>query len=311
MKTMYRSFGQRQSSAAPLWRALLLAGAGLGLLGGASGAEVRKDAGTEEFGMSHKELVVAVEKVESVIAQCMRAQGFEYLAVDYDTVRKGMSADKKLPGVSESEFVDRYGFGVATLYTGRPPQLESGYSPGKLGLGERNVAIYKGLSAPDQVAYSRALFGPNPDATFATSLERENFARVGGCTRKGVEQVFTPEQLGTSYYNPKDEQINKDPRMKAALRKYAEGMRKLGFDYSHPDQVEPDVRKRLEVLTQGQSILADRLSSEQRGALKELQNYERRVAKKNRELVEALIEPVEEQIAKEMFARAGNKTGNK
>jgi hypothetical protein len=279
--------------------------------GGASGADVRKDAGTEEFGMSHKELVMSVEKVEGLIAQCMRGQGFEYIAVDYDTVHKGMNADKNLPGLSEEEFTEKYGFGVSTLYTGRPPQLETGYSPAKVGLGERNVAIYKGLSAADQVAYSRALFGQNPDATFATSLERENFARAGGCTRKGVEQVFTPEQLAASYYNPKDEQINKDPRMKAALRKYADGMRKLGFDYSHPDQVEVDVRKRLDVLTQGQSIPADSLSPEQRTALKALQNYELRVAKKNLDMVEALIEPVEEQIAKEMFTRAGNKTGNK
>lgn len=281
------------------------------VVGSAGGAETPQSEGTEEFGMSHKELVMAVEKVEGLIAQCMRAQGFEYLAVDYDTVRKSMSADKSLPGLSEAEFIDKYGFGVATLYTGQPPQLESGYSPGKLGLGERNVAIYKGLPGADQVAYSRALFGPNPDATFAISLERENFARVGGCTREGVARVFTPEQLATSYYNPKDDLINKDPRMKAALRKYAQGMRRLGFDYSHPDQVEPDVRKRLEVLTQGQLILVERLSPEQQAALKALQNYERRVAKKSHELVEVLIEPVEEQIAKEMFARAGNKTGNK
>ncbi|MEO8117884.1 MAG: hypothetical protein ABI606_01005 [Rhodoferax sp.] len=277
--------------------------------GSASGAEVRKDAGTEEFGMSHKELVTSVEKVEGLIALCMRAQGFEYLAVDYDTVRRGMSADKNLPGLSETDFTEKYGYGVSTLYTGRPPQLETGYSPAKVGLGERNVAIYKGLSAADQVAYSRALFGQNPDATFATSLERENFARAGGCTRKAVEQIFTPEQLAASYYNPKDEQINRDPRMKAALRKYADGMRKLGFDYTHPDQIEADVRKRLDALTQGQSIPADRLSAEQRTALRALQDYERRVAKKNLELVEALIDPVEEQIAKEMFTRAGNKTG--
>lgn len=294
-------------------RLIQLAGIALLLLvntDSARSALAAKDAGTEEFGMSHKELVMAVEKVEGLIAQCMRSQGFEYIAADYDTVRRGMTADKNLPGVGEAEFIEKYGFGVSTFYTGRPPQLETGYSPAKIGLGERNVAIYKGLSAADQVAYSRALFGPNPDATFATSLEHENFARIGGCTRKGVEQVFKPDELAASYYNPKDEQINKDPRMKAALRKYADGMRKQGFDYTHPDQVEADVRKRLDVLTQGQSIPADKLSTEQRKALADLQNYERRVAKKNQELVEAVIEPVEEQIAKEMFTRAGNKTGN-
>ena len=259
--------------------------------------------GKEEFGLSPRQLVQAVEKVEAEIARCMRGQGFEYIAVDYETVRKGMVADKSLPGVSEEEFVDKYGFGVSTLYTGLAPQLQTVYSPGKVGLGERNVSIYKSLSPASQVAYSRALFGQHADATFAISLERENFARTGGCTRKGVEQAFTPDQLTATYYNPKDALINKDPRMKAALRQYGEQMRKLGFDYAHPDDVEVDVRKRLDALTQGESIPLDKLSPEQLKALKTLQDYERRVARKNRELTEKLFDPVEEQIAKEMFAR--------
>ena len=262
-----------------------------------------KGAGTEEFGMTPRELVLAVEKVEALIAGCMREQGFDYLAVDYKTVRQGMSADKHLPGVSEEAFVEKYGFGIATLYTGRPPQLETGYSPGKAGLGERNVAIYQGLSPADQAAYSRALFGPNPDATFAISLERENFARTGGCTKKAVEQVFTPKQLDAGYYNPTNELINKDPRMKAALRQYAEQMKKRGYDYAHPDEVESDVRKRLDVITQGQTIAPEKMSPEQKKAFRSLQDYERRVAKINLEMAEKLFDPVEEKIMKEMFAR--------
>ena len=91
--------------------------------------------------------------------------------------------------------------------------------------------------------------------------------------------------------------------MKAALRQYAQQMRKLGFDYAHPDDVEADVRKRLDVLTQGESIPVDKMSPDQLKALKALQDYERRVAKKNQELVEKIFEPVEEQIGKEMFSR--------
>lgn len=260
-------------------------------------------AGTEEFGMSPRELVESVEKVEAAIARCMREQGFEYVAADYETVRNGMRADKRLPGVSEEEFIDRFGYGVATMYNGLPPQLQAGYSPGKVGLGERNVAIYQALPPASQVAYTRALFGRNPDATFAIALERENFSRVDGCTKTGVAQVFTAEQMAASYYNPTDAQINRDPRMQAALRKYAQEMRRAGFDYDHPDGVEPDVIKRLNALTQGQTIAPEQMSPDQRRALKELQDYERRVARKNFELVEKLFDPVEEQIAKEMFAR--------
>jgi hypothetical protein len=271
--------------------------------GAASGAENRKAEGTEEFGLSPKQLVESVEKVEGVISTCMREQGFAYVAVDYNTVRKGMAADKTLPGVTEEDFINKYGFGVSTLYTGQPPQLADGYSPGKVALGERNVENYKKLSAADQVAYNRALFGEDASATFAVGLETENFSRTGGCTRKAVEQVFPPEQVKSTFYNQKDALINKDQRMKSALGFYSREMNKAGFKYNHPDEVEADVRERLAALTTGGTVLVSKMSPEQRAAFKELQDYERRVAAKNFKLQKEVIEPVEERILEEMFAR--------
>lgn len=280
-------------------QAVMTAGAMLFSIGSASA----QGPGTEEFGLTTKQLVQNVEKVEALIAKCMREQGFEYVPADYITVRKGMAADKSMPGVSEEEFIGKYGFGVSTMYTGQPPQLAAGYNPGKEGLGERNIQIYKNLSPADQAAYNRALFGENTDATFAVGLETENFSRSSGCTRQAIEQVFEPEKLKASYYNPKDALINKDPRMKAALRKYAAEMRGDGFDYNHPDEVETDIRERLAALTSGGTILVEQMSPEQRAALEKLQDYERRVAAKNLKLQEELFDPVEEKIEKEMFAR--------
>ncbi len=273
------------------------------LLAGSAHAQAPPGMGTEEFGLTHAQLVQAVEKVETLISKCMRDQGFEYVAADYITVRKGMAADKNLPGLSEEEFINKYGFGVSTLYTGQPPQLAEGYSPAKVGLGERNVQIYKNLSPADQVAYNRTLFGENIGATFAVGLETENFSRTGGCTRKAIEQVFDPEQLKATYYNPKDALINKDPRMKAALRQYGAAMRKAGFEYDHPDEVEDDMRDRLAALTTGGTIRVEEMPPEQRAALKKLQDYERRVAAKNFKLQEEIFDPVEEKIEKELFAR--------
>jgi len=131
----------------------------------------------------------------------------------------------------------------------------------------------------------------------------ENFALIGGCTRKGVEQVFKPEELKATYYNPKDAAINKDPRMKAALRKYTAEMRKAGFDYAHPDDVEHDVRRRLAALTNGGTIPLDKMTPAQRVGLKALQDYERRVSVKNFELQEDVIDPVKERIEQELFSR--------
>ena len=233
----------------------------------------------------------------------MREQGFEYVAVDAETVRKGMAANKTLPGMSEEEFVEKYGFGVATTYSGRPPQLATGYNPAKVGLGARNVEIYRKLSPADQVAYNRALFGENTGATFAVGLEAEDFSQTGGCTRRSIEQVFQRDQLQANYYNPKDAIVNKHPRMKEALQAYAAEMRKAGFSYTHPDEVEPDIQDRLNALTSGGTVLVESMSAEQRAALKELQNYERRVAAKTFELQQEIIDPAEEKILEEMFAR--------
>jgi hypothetical protein len=268
-----------------------------------AGAQTTPSFGAEEFGMTRRELVQAIERGEELIAKCMQEQGFEYIPTDYSTLHAGMKADKAMPGLSEEEFINKYGFGVATMYTGQPAQLTSGYSPARVGLGERNVEIFKSLPAADQAAYNRALLGENPDATFAVALEAENLSITGGCTRKAIEQVFKPEQLKPSYYNPQNAFINNDPRMKAALRKFAAEMKKNGFDYNHPDDVEPDIRTRLAALTSNGTIPVEKMTPEQRAALRKLQDYERRVAAKAFELQEKLLTPVEEQIQQELFAR--------
>jgi hypothetical protein len=284
-----------------LFQAFVVAVMLFGILHDASADNVKP--GSEEFGVTMKELVQSIEKVEALIAQCMREQGFEYVAADFATIRKGMNADKILPGMNEDEFAEAYGFGLSTFYTGAAPQLAEGYSPGRIGLGNRNVQIFKSLSAADQAAYNRALLGENTDATFAVALEIENFSRCGGCTLKAIQQVFAPDQLKSTYVNPLDALIAKDPRMKAALRKYADAMHRVGFDYTHPDEVEPDIRQRLHAITGGGTIPLEKLAPDQTAALKKLQEDERRIAVLTIKLEEEHFEPVEEQIEEELFAR--------
>jgi hypothetical protein len=259
--------------------------------------------GTEEFGLSPRELVQAVEKSEELIARCMREQGFEYYAVDYNTVRDGMAADKRLPGLSEEEFIARHGFGISTLYTGLPPQLSTDYSPARIGLGQRNVQVFRKLSSADQVAYNRALLGDDVSTTFAVALEIEDLSRTGGCTRKAVEQVFKPDQLKSTHYNPQDALIRKDPRMKAAIGFWQREMKKSGFEYAHPDDIEPDLRNRLNALTEGGKLLVSKMPPDKKTALRALQDFERAVAIKSFKMQEEVLDPVEERIQKELFSR--------
>ena len=269
--------------------------------GTAAGEAAAALPGTEEFGLSREELVTRIEAVEGLIAGCMSEAGFEYVAADYDTTRQGMVADKSLPGLSEEEFITQYGYGISTLYTGLGPQASDTSTPAKIGLGERNVGIFSNLSPADQVAYNRALFGENEDATFAVALEAEDFSRTGGCTRAAIEQVFAPEQLSITYANPLDALIEQDPRMITAFGEYADCIREAGFDYTHPEQIEIDIRSRLDAITGGDPL--DVLSADATAALTELQGEERAVAQVAFGCEEEILTPVEEQIQRELFAR--------
>ena len=257
--------------------------------------------GTEEFGLSERDLVEKIEAVEALIAKCMREHGFQYIAADYKTVRKGMAADKTLPGLSEKGFIARHGYGISTFYTGKPPQLADGYNPGKIGLGEQNVRIYKNLSPADKVAYNRALLGEDTNPTFAVALEIEDLSRTGGCTRTAIAQVFKPEQLKATYYNPKDALVNQDPRMKAALAQFADALRKAGYDYNHPDEIERDLGKRLHAITKGLTL--EQLSADARAALKKLQDYERALAVVAYDLETRIVDPVAARVERELYAR--------
>jgi hypothetical protein len=256
--------------------------------------------GKEEYGMTMKELFTAIESVEAEISKCMSEAGFEYVAADYTTIRRGMTSDKSLPGMTESQFIDQYGYGISTLYTGLAPQLSELRTPAQIGLGEQNVQIFMSLSPADQVAYSHTLFGEHPDATFAVVLETEDFSRTGGCTRSAIEKFFTPEQMNATFLNPFDALVEKDPRMVAANAEYASCLRAAGFEYNHERDIEPDMRKKLDTITGGQPLEA--LSSDALSALTDLQNYERSLASAATDCERKYLDPVADQVERELYA---------
>lgn len=256
--------------------------------------------GKEEFGMTKEELAANIESVEALISKCMTEAGFEYIAADYNTVRRGMVADKSLPGMGEGQFIEQYGYGISTLYTGKAPQVSDVSTPAKIGLGDQNVRIYQGLSPTDQVAYSHTLFGEHLDATFVVALEAEDFSRTGGCTRTAIEQVFSPEQFSTTFLNPFDALAEKDPRMIAATEAYSDCLRAAGFDYNYDREIGPDIRKRLDAITDGLPI--ESLSSEAQTALTELQSYERSLASVAVSCEAKFLDPVAEQVERELYA---------
>jgi hypothetical protein len=288
------------------WRAVPLAALGLAVGWGAvacgdsgsgsAGPDGSTDAsgtarfGPEEFGLTLDELAARIEQVEGLIGQCMTAAGFEYVPVDFERVKAGMDADKTAPGLSDEEFVAQYGYGITTQFD----------KPGReIGLGEQNVAIYEALSPAQQAAYDHTLLGENRDATFALSVEAEDFAGTGGCTRQAVEQSFSPDELDANYLNPGDAVLEQDPRVVAAMADWSDCVAADGFTYAHPDDVETDLKQRLDALTAGADPAT--LTGPAADALAELQGEELAVAAVATTCEEDIVDPVVEEVETELY----------
>jgi hypothetical protein len=228
----------------------------------------------------------------------MNDAGFEYIAVDFNTIRRGMVADKSLPGLSERQFMAQYGVGISTFYTGVAPQLSEIVTPQQIGLGDRNLEIFANMSPTDQIAYNYIHFGENPDATLAVALEIEDFSRTGGCTRTAIEQVFSEEELSATYMNPRDALIEQDPRMEAALADFVDCIRAEGFDYNHPIEIERDFRSRLDEITQDIPLTA--LAADAKRELEALQEEEIAVAIVTLDCESRILEPVEDRVERDL-----------
>jgi len=250
-----------------------------------------QEIGKEEFGMTEEQLVTTIDAVESSIADCMTEAGFEYIPIDAETFRDAMDlVGGSPPGFSDEEFVAQYGYGITTL----PPKSDFRF-------GDENQRIFDDLSTEDQVAYTRTLVGDHETATFVLMLEQEDFLPAGGCTEKAIEEVFTPEQLSPSFFNPFDALVEQDPRMIDAQENWSNCMKEAGFEYATQGDPEDEFVERLQTLTGGANP-AD-LTGSDKDALTELQGQERAIAAVDFECAREHIDDVEAQVERDISGR--------
>ena len=246
--------------------------------------------GREEFGMTEEQLVNAIEQTEAAIAECMDAEGFEYTPIDPVTFREAMSSLAAVPGLSDEEFVAQYGYGFSTL-----PPVQA------FRAGPENQRIYDSLSEQDKVAYDRALWGDNTEATFVFMLENEDFEGAGGCTKTAIEAVFTEEQRNPNFENPFDRLVEQDPRYQDAIEEWSACMSEAGYDYESPEDAEDEILERYNDLTRGQP--PETLTGTDQEALSELQGEERAIAAADLNCAEEHLIPVEEQVERDISGR--------
>lgn len=228
--------------------------------------------GDSEFGIVEAEVVKRVDAVEALIGKCMTQAGFEYFPVDYATARKAMDSNSKPSGRSPDQFRKEFGYGITTLFAGVSTQPT-------VGLGTRNLRVRDALSAADRLAWERKLFGGGPNVTFVVGLDSEDLSQTGGCTRSAVQKAFSAGELGAAfvnYQNAEAARVDQDPRVIAAYRDWATCMRKAGYSYNGPDDIDADLATRLDAITAGEDPTA--LSATAKAALPRLQGEELAIA---------------------------------
>jgi hypothetical protein len=244
----------------------------------------------EEFGLSLADLTTRIEDTEASIATCMRDAGFEYVALDFATVKQAMDSDQTATGLSDEEYVAQYGLGVTTQFD-KPLVVFSA--------GPQNNAYLDGLPESDQVAFRRTLWGEAPDWNHARALEEEDFSETGGCTRAAAEQLYSPDELSGTYVNPADVRIEQDPRMVDAIAAWSGCVAAEGYDYDHPDRVTEDLQQRLDTIAQGQDPAT--LAGPALAALEELQGEELAIAVLTTTCEEEFVEPVQAEVESEIY----------
>jgi hypothetical protein len=249
-----------------------------------------QEIGREEFGMTEEQLVTTIEAGEASIASCMADAGFEYIPIDSVTFREAMDIQGTVPGLSDDEFIAQYGYGITTL----PPTQSFGH-------GEENTAIFDDLPAEDQVAYTRTLVGDHTQATFVNMLEIEDFLQAGGCTETAIQEVFTPEQLSPSFFNPFDALVEQDPRLIDAQKNWSGCMSEAGFDYETQGDPEDEFIERLDALARG--VDPATLTGSDKDALTDLQGEERALAAVDLDCAAEFVDDVEKQVEQDISGR--------
>ena len=175
-------------------------------------------------------------EVEERIVECMRGEGFEYIAQDPSVDPTGLSDINALP---PDEFAEQYGYGITTI--DREAAIDQAREA------DPNNAVFDGLSDAARRQYFVAMNGA---ATAAEKFgepppsDAEAEARPG-CRPQAEEAVFggqekppLPADLEEvrREIDALDDQVRSDPRVDAAVTAWGDCMAGAG----HPELVHPD-----------------------------------------------------------------------
>ncbi|WP_133997769.1 hypothetical protein [Kribbella sp. VKM Ac-2566] len=220
-----------------------------------SGGDGLRAAGRAGGGQQPSEEELAKQRrVEDAIAACMKAAGFEYVAVAPEQNAKGKFAEAfSLP---PDEFAEQYGYGISTI------------DWSKAGSGDDsnpNTRIRNALSPAAQKAYDKALNGPTTtgNGVVATAPKGEAATRGSvdlGCRGQAQEEVYGEGRDKAAQFSRfenlfKDiealaRRIESDQRVVDAIATWSDCLADAGHSgFTKVDEPRQEVQERLDVLT--------------------------------------------------------------
>jgi hypothetical protein len=243
----------------------------------------------DQLGFSESGVIERQTRVEGVIQNCMKAQGFDYVPVDPLAQRAALTGKARM---TDEEFLEQFGYGISTLF-GRG-QAES----------DPNDRIRRTLSPADRAAYERTLWGQNPGLTFSEAIDSDAATELGGCTKEATEAVFGGAAVLAKVqgrFDELEERITQDQRMVRAVEEWSKCMADEGYRYNEPEEIDTDLIKRFKAIVgtaaqPGATAPPARGASYDRSALEALQREEVKIANADLACEKRHITPVELEV---------------
>jgi hypothetical protein len=240
----------------------------------------------EQLGFGRTGIVERQTRVEGLIRDCMKAQGFDYTPVDPLAQQQALTGKARL---SDEEFIKQFGYGISTLFGRGSAQSDP------------NDRIRKSLPPADRAAYDRALYGDYPGVTFAEAVDTGDFDEIGGCTKQATFEVFGGGAVLTQLVgklDELDERIVQDQRMRRAAEKWSACVLAKGYRYEEEGEIEEDLTERFQAIV-GSGVKPGAIAPPDpnlrydRAALAKLQSEEVRISVADLECENREVDPVE------------------
>jgi hypothetical protein len=171
------------------------------------------------------------DRAEELVAACMASRNLEYQAVNYSAAYQRNRAWAERATLPPEEYASRYGFGVATSFEGKLPQIHAE---------DPNEERMEKMGEAERRAYQQALFGEAVATGGRAGTGAGKQVSFGGCKGDAARQLLGgggAEKL-LAKYQQLTERIETDPRLAKAYRRWSGCMARAGHRHATPKEAE-------------------------------------------------------------------------